>query len=116
MRFPVTVALSLLTSLGALGLQSDCSPGSTVVLSMVLPEVPVTVMGKVPMAVDEATVIDMIDVPVPVMVPGLKPTVTPAGWPLAVKVIEESKPFDTRLAIVVVPELPRTTLTAFGEG
>lgn len=32
MRFPVTVAISLLTSLGALGLQSDCSPGSTVVL------------------------------------------------------------------------------------
>ena len=32
MRFPVTLAISILTSLGTLGLQSDCSPGSTVVL------------------------------------------------------------------------------------
>jgi len=32
MRLPVTLALSLLTTIGVLGLQSDCSPGSTVVL------------------------------------------------------------------------------------
>jgi hypothetical protein len=51
----------------------------TVVLSVVLPEVPLTVMLYVPAAVDEATVSFMVDVPAPVIEVGLKPTVTPVG-------------------------------------
>ena len=57
-----------------------------------LPEVPVTVMVYVPVAVDEATVIVMVEVPAPVIEVGLKLTVTPVGWPLADKEIAESKP------------------------
>ncbi|MGA9862892.1 MAG: hypothetical protein WBQ19_12320, partial [Terriglobales bacterium] len=55
----------------------------TVVVSLVLPEVPVTVMLYVPMTVDEATAIVMVEVPAPVIEVGLKLTVTPVGWPVA---------------------------------
>ena len=51
----------------------------TVVVSVVLPDVPVTVMGYVPAIVVEATAIVMIEVPVPVIEVGLKVTVTPVG-------------------------------------
>ena len=51
----------------------------TVVVCVVLPEVPVTVMVYVPVTVDAATVIVIVEVPAPVIEPGLKPTVTPAG-------------------------------------
>ena len=57
-----------------------------------LPEVPFTVMVYVPGAVDEATVIVMVEVPAPVIEVGLKLTVTPVGWPLADKETAESKP------------------------
>jgi len=46
---------------------------------------------------------------------GLKLTVTPVGWPLAVKAIAESKPPDTLVVIVEVPLLPCTTETEVGE-
>jgi len=87
----------------------------TVVVSVVLPEVPVTVMGYVPVTVDEATVIVMVEVPVPVIEVGMNPMVTPVGWPLAVKVTGESKPPVTVLVMVEVPELPCTTETEVGE-
>lgn len=67
------------------------------------------------MAVDEATVIVMVEVPAPVMEVGLKPTVTPAGWPLADKDMVESKPPVTVLVIVELPELPCATETEEGE-
>lgn len=51
----------------------------TVVVSVVLPEVPVTVMGYVPVTVDAATVIVIVEVPAPVIEAGLKLTVTPVG-------------------------------------
>ncbi len=51
----------------------------TVVVSTVLPEVPVTVIVYVPGAVDEATCIVIVEVPAPVMEVGLKVTVTPVG-------------------------------------
>lgn len=75
----------------------------TVVVSLVLPEVPVTVIVYVPGAVDEATLIDMVEVPAPVIEVGLKVTVTPVGWPLADKVIAPSKPPVTELVMVEVP-------------
>jgi hypothetical protein len=45
----------------------------------------------------------------------LKPTVTPVGWPAAVKETAESKPPVTVLVMVEVPELPCATETEVGE-
>lgn len=87
----------------------------TVVLSTVLPEVPVTLMLYVPTAVDEATVSVMVEVPAPVIEVGLKPTLTPVGWPVADKVMAESKPPVTVLVIVEVPEWPCATESEAGE-
>ena len=74
----------------------------TVTISVMLPEVPVTLILYVPMAVDEPTVMVMVEVPAPVIEVGLKVTVTPAGWPVADKEMPESKPFVTVLVIVDV--------------
>ena len=68
-----------------------------------------------PVAVEEATAIVMVEVPAPVIELGLKLTVTPAGWPLEVRVIAESKPSVTVLVMVDVPELPCTTVTDAGD-
>jgi len=87
----------------------------TVVVSVRLPEVPVTVMGYVPVTVVAATVIVMVEVPVPVIEPGLKPTVTPVGWPLADKVTAESNPPNTVLVMVEVPEPPCAIETEVGD-
>ncbi len=58
-----------------------------------------------------------VDVPEPgdAIDEGLKPTVTPDGWPLAVRPIAEVKPPDTLVVIVEVPLLPATTETEAGE-
>jgi len=87
----------------------------TVVVWLVLPEVPVTVMLYVPVTVDEATAIVMVEVPAPVIEVGLKLTVTPVGWPVADKVTAESKPPVTTLLMVELPELPCATETEAGE-
>lgn len=57
----------------------------------------------------------MVEVPAPVIEFGLKPTVTPAGWPVADKETAELKPFVTVLVIMVFPELPRITDTDPGD-
>jgi len=59
-----------------------------VVVCTMLPDVPVIVIGYVPGVVvtPTATVIKVAPFP-PVIVLGLKVTVTPAGWPLAVSVM-----------------------------
>ena len=82
-----------------------------------LPPVPVTVIVYVPVAVVEATVKVMVEVPEPgaAMDVGLKLTVTPVGWPVADKAIAESKPPETAVVIVDVPLLPCTTETEVGE-
>ena len=84
----------------------DVIVSETVVVSVMAPEVPVTVMGYSPGTVVVPTVMVMIEVPVPVIEVGLNPTVTPAGWPVAVKPTDESKPPVTVLVMVDVPELP----------
>jgi len=58
-----------------------------------------------------------VEVPEPgtAMDAGLKPTVTPVGWPLAVKAIAESNPPETAVVMVEVPLLPCTTETEVGE-
>lgn len=63
----------------------------------------------------EATVMVMVEVPAPVIEVGLKPTVTPVGWPVADNVMAELKPSVTVLVMVEVPELPCATETEAGE-
>jgi hypothetical protein len=98
-----------------LGLAVAVTVNETVVVSVVLPEVPDTVMGYVPVAVVEATVMFMVEVPAPVIEVGLKLTVTPVGWPDAVRLMAELKPPVTLLVMVEVPALPCTTETEVGE-
>ena len=86
----------------------------TVVVSVVPPEVPFTVMGYTPVAVVPATAIVMVEVPVPVIEVGLKVTVTPVGWPVADNVTGELKPPVVVLVMVEVPDLPCTTDTEVG--
>ncbi len=89
----------------------------TVAVCVSPPPVPVTVMVYVPVAVVEATAMVMVEVPEPgaAMGVGLKLTVTPVGWPLAVKAMAELKPPEAAVVIVEVPLLPCTTETDVGE-
>lgn len=59
----------------------------------------------------------IVEVPDPgaAMEVGLKLTVTPLGWPLALKATAESNPPDTAVVIVDVPLLPCNTETDVGE-
>ena len=68
-----------------------------------------------PGAVPAATVIVMVEVPAPVIAPGLKPIVTPVGCPDAVNVTGELKPAVVVLVIVEFPEWPGATVTEAGE-
>ena len=67
------------------------------------------------MAVDDAAVMVIFEVPAPVIEVGLKLTVTPVGWPVADKEMAESKPFSTVLVIVEVAEPPCCRPTEGGE-
>jgi hypothetical protein len=88
----------------------------TVTISVMLPEIPMTLILYVPMAVDGLVVIVMVEVPAPVIEVGLKVTVTPVGWPVADKEMPESKPLSTVLVITDVPEPPPgATETVGGE-
>ena len=87
----------------------------TVVIEVVAPEVPVTVMRYVPTTVEDATVNVRVELPVPVTVDGLNPTVTPVGIPEADNVTAELNPPLTVLATVELPELPCATETEAGE-
>jgi hypothetical protein len=81
------------------------------------PPVPVMVIVYVPVAVFEATFRVTLEAPVPgaAMGVGLKPTVMPVGWPLAVKATAESKPSIAVVVMVEAPLLPWTTETELGE-
>jgi len=87
----------------------------TVVVEVVPPEVPVMVIAYVPGAVEELTVKVVVEELAPVMEMGLKPTVTPEGWPEAERLMAELKPPLTALVIVEVPELPWRTETEAGD-
>ena len=63
----------------------------------------------------EATVIVMVELPAPVIDAGLKPIVTPEGWPEAVKATAELNPPVTVLLIVELPELPCATVMDAGD-
>ena len=70
-----------------------------------------------PATVVEATAILIVELPEPgaAIDVGLKVTVTPVGWPLAVNATAALNPFDTVVVIVEVPLLPCTTETEVGE-
>jgi len=89
----------------------------TVAVFVIPPPVPITAIVYVPAAVVGATAIVMIEAPdpgAPIGV-GLKLTVTPAGWPAAVKAMAESNPPETMVVIVDVALLPCATETDAGE-
>jgi len=71
----------------------------------------------VPVAVVEATVKVIVELPAPgaAIGVGVKLTVTPVGWPLAVKATAESKPPETVVVIVELLPLPCTTVREEGE-
>ena len=89
----------------------------TVAVCVIPPPVPVMVMGYVPVAVVDATVNVALEVPEPgdAIEVGLKPTVTPVGWPDALRAIAELNPPATVVVSVELPLLPTTTETAVGE-
>jgi hypothetical protein len=80
-----------------------------------LPEVPFTVIVYVPKATDDPTFIVMIEVHAPLIEAGLKLTVTPAGWPVAVKEMTPLNPPVTVLVMVEAAESPCTTLIEEGD-
>ena len=86
----------------------------TVVFCVMLPLVPVTVMVYVPVAAPEATVKVNCEVPAPVMEVGLNAAVTLDGRLDADSPIDASKPPETVVVMVEVPELPWTTETDAG--
>jgi hypothetical protein len=94
---------------------ADVTVRATVAVCVILPPVPVTVIVYVPVAAVADAVMDIVEVPAPAMDVGLKVTVTPAGWPLADKPIEELKPPDTAVVTVDVPLLPCATETEVGD-
>lgn len=102
----------------ALRVKLGVAPGMvsvTVVVSTVLPEVPVTVMGKVPPAVPAATTIVMLVLLPAVIGLVVNPMVTPVGWPVATREIDPEKPPVTALLMVVDPLLPALTETELGD-
>src|SRR5215469_7166957 len=89
----------------------------TVALCWVPPALPVTVIGYVPAAVLDPTVIVIVELPPPgaAIVLGLKLTVVPLGAPEADRLIALLKPPLTVVVMVEVPWLPCTTLREVGE-
>ena len=63
----------------------------------------------------EATVMLIVEFPVPVIEVGLKPTVTPVGTPEAVSATAELNPPVTVLVIVELPEFPCKIVTDDGD-
>ena len=63
----------------------------------------------------DATMMLMVEEPVPVIEVGLKPTVTPVGCPEAVNVTAELNPPVTVLVIDELPEFPSRMVSEDGE-
>jgi hypothetical protein len=93
----------------------EVTVSDTVVVSVVEPLAPVTVIAYVPAVTAEPTVMDIVDVPAPVIDVGLNDTVTPEGSREADRLIAESNPPLTALVMVDDPELPCLIETEPGE-
>lgn len=87
----------------------------TVVVCLVLPLVPVMVIVRVPVAALLPIVIVIVELPAPVIDPGLKLTVLLVPSPDADKLIAELNPPVTALVIVTLPELLLAMLIVVGE-
>jgi len=89
----------------------------TVVVCVIPPPTPVTVIGYVPSAAPLSTVKVNVELPLPGAAIGLgaNPAVTPLGTPVALSVIAELKPPLIVVVIVDVPDDPCATLTALGD-
>lgn len=89
----------------------------TVAVCVIPPPMAVTTMEYVPVAVVDATVMVIVELPEPGAAndAGLKLTVTPDGCPLADNATLESNPPDVATVMVDIPGLPRTTETELGE-
>ena len=81
------------------------------------PPLPVTVMGYVPVAVLDPTVIVIVELPPPgaAIVVGLKLTVVPVGAPEADRLIALLKLPLMVVVMVEVPWLPSATLSEVGD-
>jgi hypothetical protein len=89
----------------------------SVAVCVIPPPIPVMVIGYVPVAVLEATVNDTLEEPEPgaAMDVGVKPTVTPEGWPDADKAIAALKLPEMVAVTADAPLLPWVTVTEPGE-
>jgi hypothetical protein len=89
----------------------------SVVVCVMPPPIPVMVIGYVPVTGFEATVRVTPEEPEPgaAIDAGLKPTVTPEGWPDADRAIAALKPPEMVAVTVDEPPLPWVTVTEAGE-
>jgi hypothetical protein len=106
--------------LNAPGAQESVKPDAAVlvrptpVLAFKTPEVPVTVMLKVPVAA--LLFVVRLSVLVEAVVVGLNDAVTPVGIPVAARLTLPEKPLAGTTVIVLWPLAPWSTLTLAGEG
>src|SRR5919204_4904138 len=87
---------------------------ATFTMCVALALVPVTVIVYVPGAVDPPTLTVIVDEPPAVTDTGLKLTVVPAGWPLALRFTVCADPLVTAVLIVEVLLPPCATLRLAG--
>lgn len=95
----------------------EVTVSETVVVCVIPPPTPVTVMVYVPGVTLAATAMVITELPVPGAGIGLtlKVTVTPLGWPEADNVIALLKPFNAVVLMVEVPLFPCSTVTDDGD-
>src|SRR5919204_2494973 len=86
----------------------------TATVCVALALVPVTVIVYVPGAVDPPTLTVIVDEPPAVTEAGLKLTLVPAGWPLALRFTVWADPLVTAVLIVDVALPPWATLRLVG--
>jgi hypothetical protein len=107
------------TDMVKFGVEEELTVRLMVVLWLVEPEVPVTVMVAVPVA----AVLEAVSVSVEFTLPlaggvtgfAENDAVTPLGRPLALNVVAELKPFWLVMVMVLVPLLPWATVREDGE-
>lgn len=78
------------------------------------PPVAVTVMVRLPVLARRLTVTVIVDVPAPLILAGLKPTVTLDPSPEAERLMDELNPPLTAVMSVVLPDEPRVIASDVG--
>ena len=98
------VMLKLAGEAARLKLDGTATVSETIAVPVKLPDVPVMVMGKVP--VEAVLLAARVNVLLPVVAAGLKDAVTPLGRPDADRLTLPAKPFCGSTVIVLVPLVP----------